>query len=136
MNGRAEHQVTGDVGPREVVVRGGAAGFAQEIAIGAHRPRLSEQSVYWSEGAVDLPGLLERAAGRDLVVAVRDPHRLAWQRQALEGVLAARPDAVVVDLGFPVLDPPCRGLVRTFGAGRVNREAATELLFTGLVAAR
>lgn len=108
----------------------------RSIAIGAHRPRLSEQSVYWSEGAVDLPGLLERAAGRDLVVAVRDPHRLAWQRQALEGVLAARPDAVVVDLGFPVLDPPCRGLVRTFGAGRVNREAATELLFTGLVAAR
>lgn len=38
MNGRADSQVTGqDVGPREVVVQGGAAGFVQEIAIGAHR---------------------------------------------------------------------------------------------------
>lgn len=38
MSGRADNQATRqDVGPREVVVRGGAAGFAQEIAIGPHR---------------------------------------------------------------------------------------------------
>ena len=38
MKGQGDSQVTGqDVGPGGVVVRGGAAGFAQEIAIGAHR---------------------------------------------------------------------------------------------------
>jgi len=35
MNERAEGQV--EAGPREVLVRGGAVGFAQEIAVGPHR---------------------------------------------------------------------------------------------------
>jgi beta-N-acetylhexosaminidase len=104
----------------------------RSIAAGAHRPRLVESSVHLTEGEADLPALLARAAGRDLAIAVRDPHRLAWQRALLDGLLAARPDAVVVDLGFPVLEPPARGLLRTFGAARANRLAALEMLFAGV----
>ena len=37
MDGRGGRVTEQDVGPREVVVRGGVAGFAQEITIGAHR---------------------------------------------------------------------------------------------------
>jgi len=36
MSERADTRMEGP-GPREVVVRGGAAGFAQEIVVGAHR---------------------------------------------------------------------------------------------------
>lgn len=38
MNERAEGQVgTGEAGPREVIVRGGGVGFAQEVVVGPHR---------------------------------------------------------------------------------------------------
>lgn len=128
-------RVQGDVriGPGAVIVEleGG-----RSIAIGAHRPRLFEKSVYWTEQAVDVPGLVERAGGRDLAIVVRDPHRLPWQAETLRELLAARPDAVVVDLGFPALEPRARGLLRTFGAGRVNLQAAAERMQVGVAAAR
>jgi beta-N-acetylhexosaminidase len=43
----------------------------------------------------------ERGAGRSLVVVVRDPLRHPWQRDLLR-LAAARGDAVIVDVGWPV----------------------------------
>ncbi|SBT38026.1 glycoside hydrolase family 3 protein [Micromonospora auratinigra] len=67
------------------------------------------------------------AAGRPLVLVVRDLHRHDWMRAAVGRALAARPDAVVVELGVPEL--VTGGLhVATHGATRAAAQAAAELL--------
>ncbi|MGN9813062.1 glycoside hydrolase family 3 protein [Micromonospora sp. BQ11] len=70
------------------------------------------------------------ADGRPLVLVVRDLHRHAWMRRAVDRALAARPDAVVVELGVPEL---VTGAVHvaTHGATRAGARAAAELLTGG-----
>jgi beta-N-acetylhexosaminidase len=81
------------------------------------------------DGTATAAALAGRAAGRPLVLVVRDLHRHGRQRDLLGRLLGARPDAVVVEMGVPVLAPDgAAGYVRTHGAGRVNAEAAAELL--------
>ena len=67
---------------------------------------------------------LESIDGRPLVLVVRDLHRHPWQQRVVE----AHPDAVVVEMGTPVLRPRVRGYVATYGAARPNAEAAREVL--------
>ncbi|WP_428966627.1 glycoside hydrolase family 3 protein [Micromonospora fluostatini] len=67
------------------------------------------------------------SAGRPLVLVVRDLHRHGWMRAAVERALAARPDAVVVELGVPALVVG-RLHLATHGATRVASRAAVELL--------
>jgi beta-N-acetylhexosaminidase len=67
------------------------------------------------------------ADGRPLVLVVRDLHRHDWMRAAVQRALAARPDAVVVELGLPVLVAG-RVHVATHGATRAGARAAAELL--------
>jgi beta-N-acetylhexosaminidase len=58
-----------------------------------------------------------------VVVVVRDAHRHAWQRDLVPV------GTVVVETGLPEWRPPtARAWVATYGAGRVNLEAAAELL--------
>jgi beta-N-acetylhexosaminidase len=81
---------------------------------------------------------LTAAAGRPLVVVVRDPQRRPAQAALLEALLVARPDAVVVDMGWPAATgtAPARGVARitTYGASRASGEAVAALL-TGQIAA-
>ncbi|MGC5053041.1 glycoside hydrolase family 3 protein [Micromonospora sp. DT48] len=72
------------------------------------------------------------AVGRPLVLVVRDLHRHAWMRDAVDRALAVRPDAVVVELGVPAL---VTGAVHiaTHGATRAAGRAAAELLAGGPV---
>jgi beta-N-acetylhexosaminidase len=61
--------------------------------------------------------------GRPLVVVVRDAHRHRWQRELVP------PGALVVETGLPEWRPPAaRAFLATHGAGRVNLEAAAQLL--------
>ena len=71
---------------------------------------------------------LEPAAGRPLVVVVRDAHRHAWMSEILDHLLAARPDTIVVELGVPGSAPLGATYVTTHGAARVCTEAAAEIL--------
>jgi beta-N-acetylhexosaminidase len=64
---------------------------------------------------------------RPLVLVVRDLHRHGWMRAAVRRALAARPDAVVVELGLPVLVAG-RVHVATHGASTAGAWAAAELL--------
>jgi len=80
----------------------------------------------------DLTGLgswLAAAAGRPLVLVVRDAHRRPWQRELLRRALAARPDAVVVGTGTAhdreLAGPAYLG---TLGASRASLTAAADLL--------
>jgi beta-N-acetylhexosaminidase len=70
--------------------------------------------------------------GRQLVIIARDAHRHAWQRAAIEALLARAPDAVVVEVGLPAWTPPgAATYLATYGAARVNIEAAAERLYSG-----
>ena len=61
-----------------------------------------------------------------VVIVVRDAHRHAWQRD----LVPAR--TLVVETGVPEWRPPdARGWIATYGAGRVNLEAAAELIAHG-----
>ena len=66
-------------------------------------------------------------ADRPLVLVVRDLHRHEWMRDAVARALAARPDAVVVELGVPELATG-RVHLATHGATAAAARAAAELL--------
>jgi beta-N-acetylhexosaminidase len=62
---------------------------------------------------------------RQLVLVLQDAHRHEWQRDAATKLLAAAPDAIVVELGLPAWRPErAAGYLATHGAARVNVEAA------------
>ncbi|WBB52179.1 glycoside hydrolase family 3 N-terminal domain-containing protein [Verrucosispora sp. WMMD573] len=88
-------------------------------------------SVRYVENSVPAD-LAAEATGRPLVLVVRDLHRHAWMRDAVDRALAVRPDAVVVELGVPAL---VTGAVHvaTHGATRAAGRAAAELLAGGVV---
>ncbi|MBV1850368.1 glycoside hydrolase family 3 protein [Catellatospora tritici] len=62
------------------------------------------------------------------VLVCRDPHRHPWLRELLHGVVAARPDTVVVEMGVPAGEPVGGTHVATYGAAAVCGQAAAELL--------
>ena len=98
----------------------------QRFGLGdALRDRGRVSSVLRVERSGPAPG----PAATPLVLVLRDAHRHSWQRAGAEELLAHRPDAVVVETGLPVWRPPHFGAyVVTHGAGRVNLEAAAEML--------
>jgi beta-N-acetylhexosaminidase len=67
-------------------------------------------------------------ADRPLVVVARDATRVGWVGRAVAALLAARPDAVVVEMGLPGPVPPARGWIATGGASAAGARAAAELL--------
>ena len=70
--------------------------------------------------------VLAASAGRQLVVAVRDARSVL---RLVSDVLAARPDAVIVEMGVPAwTPPPGTAYVATYGASRVCAQAAAETL--------
>jgi beta-N-acetylhexosaminidase len=83
---------------------------------------------HFREGAVDVGLELD---GRQLVIIARDAHRHAWQRDAIDALTARAPDAAVVEVGLPHWRPAGAGTyVATYGAARVNVEAAAERLYS------
>ncbi|MBT2365300.1 glycoside hydrolase family 3 protein [Streptomyces sp. ISL-10] len=72
--------------------------------------------------------VLAAAADRRIVAVVRDIHRHPWMANALDALIAARPDTVVVEMG--VNGAPPRGAlhIATHGAARVCGRAAAEVV--------
>jgi len=71
---------------------------------------------------------LAAASGRPVIVVVRDAHRHRAAREVVTRILAARPDAVVLEMGLPVWRPPGGAYVATYGAARTSGLAAAEVL--------
>ena len=70
--------------------------------------------------------ILAASAGRSLVVAVRDARSVL---SLVDEVLAARPDAVIIEMGVPAWTPPQgTAYLATYGASRVCAQAAAEAL--------
>ena len=72
--------------------------------------------------------LSELPADRPLVVVARDAARVGWVGRAVDGLLAAHPPAVVVEMGLPGAVPPAAGWIATGGASAAAAHAAAELL--------
>ena len=81
-----------------------------------------------SDLAAAADAALAAADGRPLVIVVRDAHRYPGARDLVTRLLAARPDAVVVEMGLPIWRPPHGAYVATYGAARINGLAAAEIL--------
>jgi beta-N-acetylhexosaminidase len=70
--------------------------------------------------------ILAASAGRSLVLAVRDARSVL---SLVDEVLAARPDAVIIEMGVPAWTPPQgTAYLATYGASRVCAQAAAEAL--------
>ncbi|WP_188194374.1 glycoside hydrolase family 3 protein [Nonomuraea sp. SYSU D8015] len=78
--------------------------------------------------AADAPGLLAKAANRSLIVVVKDAHRHRASQELVSALVAARPDATVIEMGLPVWRPASAAYIATYGAARANAQAAVELL--------
>ncbi|MEB8336285.1 glycoside hydrolase family 3 protein [Streptomyces endophyticus] len=79
-------------------------------------------------GADAGPATLAAAGERRVVAVVRDEHRHPWMSRALDDLLAARPDTVVVEMGVPQAAPRGALHVATHGAARVCGVAAAEAI--------
>ncbi|GII89821.1 hydrolase [Sinosporangium siamense] len=75
-----------------------------------------------------IESVLAAAADRPLVVAARDAHRHAWQTDALNHLLSARPDTIVVEMGLPGRSDLGAVHIATHGAARVCGQAAAEII--------
>lgn len=73
-------------------------------------------------------GSLAAPGERPLVVVTRDAARHEWQQGAVRELLAAHPEAIVVETGLPGGVPAA---IETFGAGRANLAAARDALRAG-----
>ena len=74
------------------------------------------------------PAALEAAGARRIVAVVRDEHRHPWMTAALDTLLAARPDTIVVEMGLPQAAPRGALHIATHGAARVCGRAAAEVV--------
>ncbi|MGI5402814.1 glycoside hydrolase family 3 protein [Streptomyces sp. CA-135486] len=68
------------------------------------------------------------AGDRRIVAVVRDVHRHPWMADALDALLAARPDTVVVEMGLDRAEPRGALHIATHGAARVCGRAAAEVI--------
>ncbi|MFI1148632.1 glycoside hydrolase family 3 protein [Streptomyces sp. NPDC020817] len=72
--------------------------------------------------------VLAAAGERTVVLVVRDAHRHPWMAAALEALVEARPQTVVVEMGVPRAEPRGALHIATHGASRVCGRAAAELI--------
>ncbi|MFC7278099.1 glycoside hydrolase family 3 N-terminal domain-containing protein [Paractinoplanes rhizophilus] len=94
------------------------------------RPHLGgTEQVEVAAAATSPAALIERAAGRPIVVVGRHLHRSGDSRSLVEKLATAHPVGVV-EMGWPSLWRPagCRAFVTTHGASLANGRAAAEAL--------
>ncbi|MEV0122506.1 glycoside hydrolase family 3 N-terminal domain-containing protein [Streptomyces sp. NPDC050703] len=111
----------------------GVAGPLRDLRPGTTSVRLTEPDVAPAGDLLDRE-VLGPAAGRPLVVVVRDAARHRWMTDTLTRLLRSRPDALVVEMGVPAGDSPGAAHLITHGATRVSGIAAAELLVGGATA--
>ncbi|WP_367137675.1 MULTISPECIES: glycoside hydrolase family 3 protein [Streptomyces] len=107
-----------------------AVGDETPWGIGAELARLlpgTRTGTYGSDAA-RASEVLAAAGARRIVAVVRDVHRHEWMAEALDAVIAARPDTVVVEMGLNAAPPRGALHVATHGAARVCGVAAAEVI--------
>jgi beta-N-acetylhexosaminidase len=80
------------------------------------------------DDGTDVSGVLA-SNDRPVVLVYRDLARFPWAQRVAAAILAARPDTVCVDMGWPGIAPTGAGtVVAAHGSGRVNALAVAEIL--------
>jgi beta-N-acetylhexosaminidase len=150
-NGAADPAIGAEAARRALRVRGDVALDGSPLVVELESPPLvaagpavhglgSEISARRSASTVlslhERPGnpaeVVRSAEGRPLVLVLRDAARHSWQRDAASDLIELRPDAVIVETGLPGWTPSgATAYIETYGAGRVNLEAAADLLVPG-----
>jgi beta-N-acetylhexosaminidase len=74
--------------------------------------------------------VLTAAGERRVVAVVRDVHRHAWMAEALDTLIASRPDTIVVEMGVPQAPPQGTLHIATHGAAKACGQAAAQTLTT------
>ncbi|CAM5433652.1 beta-N-acetylhexosaminidase OS=Streptomyces alboniger OX=132473 GN=CP975_30675 PE=3 SV=1 [Streptomyces alboniger] len=105
----------------------GVAEPLRDLRPGTTSVRLTEPEIAHTGDLLDRE-VLAPAAGRALVVVVRDAARHRWMTDTLTRLLRSRPDALVVEMGVPAGDALGAAHLITHGATRVSGIAAAELL--------
>ncbi|MGY0018577.1 glycoside hydrolase family 3 protein [Streptomyces sp. cg35] len=109
-----------------------AVGDETPWGVAAELERLLPGTTTGSYTGPDAGAAALAAAGEQRIVAVvRDEHRHAWMAGALDTLLAARPDTVVVEMGVPQAPPRGALHIATHGAARVCGIAAAEVIVAG-----
>jgi beta-N-acetylhexosaminidase len=139
---RLDQPVIIEVEPRENIAAGqfgwglgpwAPPGSVRRVSSSGHPLNGSDETSVDGDDAV--AGILTAAAGRSLVVAVRDAHRDQRTLALIHALLAARPDLVLVEMGLPFWHPPeGTSYLATYGASRASAHAAAELLGLGVTA--
>ncbi|MGC5360983.1 glycoside hydrolase family 3 protein [Streptomyces sp. DT24] len=88
----------------------------------------TEGVMYGSDTEAPAAEVLRAAGDRRIVAVVRDAHRHSWMTDALDALLAERPDTVVVEMGVPQSEPRGALYIVTHGAARVCGRAAAEVI--------
>jgi beta-N-acetylhexosaminidase len=114
---------------RPANIAAGAVPWGLAAAVARRDPSAGATRVAEGDDRAVASALLA-ARGRPLIVAARDAHRRPAQAAALATLLTARPDAVLVDMGWPAGDalPPAATRITTFGAAAACGEAVAALL--------
>jgi len=112
--------------PPPLVAAGSAAhGLGNEISA----RRSASVVVSLTERPEDPTEIVRSAEGRPLILVLRDAARHSWQRATASDLIELRPDAIVVETGLPGWTPSgVTTYVETLGSGRINLEAAADLL--------
>ncbi|WP_225802584.1 glycoside hydrolase family 3 protein [Streptomyces sp. NK15101] len=103
-----------------------AVGDETPWGVAAELERLLPGTETGSYGESSVDAVLAAAGERRIVAVVRDAHRHPWMIRALDGLLAARPDTVVVEMGLNEAEPRGALHIATHGAARVCGRAAAE----------
>ncbi|MEU1278494.1 glycoside hydrolase family 3 protein [Streptomyces sp. NPDC005805] len=105
-------------------------GVAAELA--ALLPGTTTGSYAAGTGTAAVVADVLRAGGdRRIVAVVRDVHRHPWMAEALDALVAARPDTIVVEMGVDRAEPRGALHIATRGAARVCGRAAAEVVTGG-----
>ena len=106
-----------------------AVGDETPWGVAAELARLLPGTATGSFAGEDAGRAVRAAAGeRRIVAVVRDEHRHPWMSAALDTLLAARPDTIVVEMGVPQAPPRGALHLATHGAARVCGRAAAEVI--------
>ncbi|MFF8970408.1 glycoside hydrolase family 3 protein [Streptomyces sp. NPDC014995] len=106
-----------------------AVGDETPWGVAAELARLLPGTATGSFAGADAGTAALAAAGKRRIVAVvRDEHRHPWMATALDTLLAARPDTLVVEMGVPQAAPRGALHLATHGAARVCGRAAAEII--------
>ena len=111
-----------------------AVGTETPWGVGAELARLlpGTETGSYSDAETDPSGpaaaVLAAAGERTVVAVVRDVHRHRWMAQALDALIAARPETLVVEMGVNESEPRGALHIATHGAARVCGLAAAEVI--------